>query len=386
MDVILDTNIFLKDPAFKRNHFGELFAYLRRTDSCLVIPTVVREELQQRYRERLSREINAARSSWSSVKALVSLDYTDAAFVDIDKEVQLLGERLKHPAKGVRDSIFLNSEFVNIDELVERGIKRRKPADQNGEQLRDVLVWLFVVDYASRKGCEIAFLSEDLDFRVSKDHHELHPDLCAEVSAKNLSLSFHTAVSRFVTTHALKKTPLDGPWWSQIVPVKGIEDEVIKLLPKSEQIRGSLDQIVIESFELAGGSQYVVSPDSQYIEATYKGKVLLTISELAPKYIAVNQPTYAPNFVFDINAQIKPVPLAMQMGLENNVASWKLSDFSAAPTWAGPAITASFINEAAPEKYSCSLWVELSGRLDKAAVVKWEIDSLIIDEASRVPS
>ena len=63
MDVILDTNILLQDPAFKRNQFPELFAYLRRTNSRLVIPTLVRDEVRERYRDRLKDYVNSARSA-----------------------------------------------------------------------------------------------------------------------------------------------------------------------------------------------------------------------------------------------------------------------------------------------------------------------------------
>jgi hypothetical protein len=379
MDVILDTNIFLKDPAFKGNHFNELFSYLKRTNSRLVIPSVVREELHERYRERLKREINDARSAWSRATDLASLEYADPAYVDIEKEAELLGERLKHPAKGVQESLFLDSDSVRVRELVGRGIKRRKPADQNGEQLRDVLLWLLVVQHARKTACEVAFLSEDLDFRAGKGSEELHPDLRAEALANKLSLSFHTAVSKFVTAHALKKAPLDGVWWSETVPVNDIEQEVKKHLPESEQIRGSLDEVVVESIEFAGGTRYTISPDAEYVEAAYTAQAVLTISKVSVPYaIGDNLP-----FAATLNSDIYATPISSGQYLG---PVWGAPMIDNMTGWEGPIFSISTFDESAPEKYKTSVKVELSGRLEKSHLVKWEIDSLTIESASRLAS
>ena len=57
MDVALDTNEFLSDPPMQGVRFQTLLAYLRKTQSRLLIPKIVWDELIARYPERVSTTI-----------------------------------------------------------------------------------------------------------------------------------------------------------------------------------------------------------------------------------------------------------------------------------------------------------------------------------------
>jgi hypothetical protein len=48
MDVLLDSNIYVADPKIGGSQFAELFAYLRRTGSSLVLP--VSSPIKRRFR------------------------------------------------------------------------------------------------------------------------------------------------------------------------------------------------------------------------------------------------------------------------------------------------------------------------------------------------
>ena len=61
MQVILDANIYLADVQLRGIGFHNLFAYVRRTGSELVLPRIVREEIVARYSDRLESAIRAVR-------------------------------------------------------------------------------------------------------------------------------------------------------------------------------------------------------------------------------------------------------------------------------------------------------------------------------------
>jgi hypothetical protein len=56
MDVVLDSNIILSDPRMYGNRMQSLFRYLLRTQSSLVIPKIVWDEVFARYAGRIQNE------------------------------------------------------------------------------------------------------------------------------------------------------------------------------------------------------------------------------------------------------------------------------------------------------------------------------------------
>src|SRR5579862_8247350 len=87
--------------------------------------------------------------------------------VNFDAEVEHLLERLKRPGDGVEETLFLGLTRIDIDEVAARGIKRKRPASPSGEELRDVMIWLLVLCYATDTRSEVAFISNDSGFRIS---------------------------------------------------------------------------------------------------------------------------------------------------------------------------------------------------------------------------
>src|SRR6266436_3667237 len=137
MDVILDANIFLSDLKFQGTHFAELFAYLRRTGDSLVVPTVVMEEVLERYKDRLRDDLNRAKSSWVRLAATKITSHASFPQLDLDKEVQSYRQQLLSPAQGVAVLQYADVSEIDINEIARRGIRRKKPASDTGEELRD---------------------------------------------------------------------------------------------------------------------------------------------------------------------------------------------------------------------------------------------------------
>jgi hypothetical protein len=93
MDVILDTNIYVQDFKMRRTQFQELFTYLTRTGSLLVIPSVVLQETVHEYREALSAALQTLRQAWRRLRGVAQseLQVYDGP-LDIDAQVELFQE------------------------------------------------------------------------------------------------------------------------------------------------------------------------------------------------------------------------------------------------------------------------------------------------------
>jgi len=185
-----------------KNDFKNLFDYLRRTDSRLVISALVFEEVIAQYREVLKGSIAKGTSAWTEVSDLQFSATQELDFPNLDNESALLERKLKAPAKGIKAILHSDYSRVDIKEVIRRGIHRYRPASNSGEQLRDVILWLHALDYAKQKKRTVAFISNDTLFsnrkeesgpkvrqqhvKESAEEHSdtftLHPQLKEEVS------------------------------------------------------------------------------------------------------------------------------------------------------------------------------------------------------------
>ena len=71
MDVVLDANMYLSDPRMEGVAFRSLLDYLRKTQSSLIVPQIVLDEVIARYPERLSAQLKRAISEVGSLRHLM---------------------------------------------------------------------------------------------------------------------------------------------------------------------------------------------------------------------------------------------------------------------------------------------------------------------------
>jgi len=275
MDVILDSNIFLNDLKFEKPQSGELLAYLRRTGSKLVIPRVVMLEVLERYKERLKKGLNAAKGSWVSFAEIRMSPHADFPHIDVEQEFQKLEERMLNPGPRIQTLKYTDVSDIDVNEIARRGAKRLKPANQNGEELRDVLVWLLVVQYAKKTKLEVAFISGDQGFRQTDDKNDLHSELVEEIASAKLPIRFYPSISTFLTSQSLSQQPIEEDWLPRYVNSEYLAEEIMKAILTTENSQGLLE-VSIEKLEFSGGTSYQVSAESRYVELKYVGRAKLT--------------------------------------------------------------------------------------------------------------
>lgn len=70
MDVMLDTNILERNFKMHSNAFANLFAYLHRTTSKLVLSKLVWDEAHIRYAEKLRARVDSLRTAWDNLGSI----------------------------------------------------------------------------------------------------------------------------------------------------------------------------------------------------------------------------------------------------------------------------------------------------------------------------
>ena len=259
MDVILDSNIYIADYEQKGGQFQELFDYLRRTQSNLVLLGVVREEVIARYEselrdfyeqlQRMSRRLGVNR-------------------VRDDKgHVLLLNKRLMEPTSDLKTLFYDEYLDFGVEDVIRRGARRIRPANSKGEELRDVIVWLTVLQYAHFKHKAVAFITKDSKYW---EGDEPHSDIKADIVNKQVCIEIFRQMSDFLKAKMPLGTALDEQW------VEGhLSPQTLSTAAREKALSqiGSYPFVwrsdVEPDLKFVGGNLYSSGPQTGFAELTY---------------------------------------------------------------------------------------------------------------------
>jgi hypothetical protein len=218
MDIILDTCILLSNPSMRSPDFLNLFAYLQRMNTYLIVLDIVFDEAIQKYADLLTSRRQRAHN------AVEQLNFTlvtpSAASVP---ELQIPNERARYaellssgfrPGDPSSPRIKKLQCYSGIDprEVALRGIRRIPPADSNGEQLRDVMVWLAARSYCKSIDHPTVFISSDDTF-LTKDKSAFKPELINELGRDAIPLRPFPSIEAFLKSVAITVTANVEPQW-----------------------------------------------------------------------------------------------------------------------------------------------------------------------------
>jgi hypothetical protein len=385
MDVILDANAYIGvlhnhgRSFLQTNQFAELLTYLRRTSSRLVIPELTYNEVIARYRDRLGTIARSARDAWLTLQQIGMNERINFIEPNIESELKALGNLLHLPSPGVQAVIYGDYSGVDIKEVARRGIERMLPANEKGEELRDVILWLIVLQYAKRAGTPVAFVSGDKTFQDKQG--ALDPTLLGDVKKAKVDVTFYPSIREFVKGNALDTESIQATALGAYVGAEELRGIVAEQLLGSRFWNGDIVGAEVSRCELAEARQYRVGKDSFYVEARYTGEGIIRLSQLSTI-----------SFVMNNAAGLTALPVP-GTGLFPHLIPNKT------PIIAGPFDTVTPSNELigsslgaayntfvgktwAPETtektYKCSFGLRLSLRISKGVREALEIDQFVL--------
>lgn len=228
MDVILDTNIFVQDFLMSSVEFGLLFDYLKKTSSKILMPLIVYQELGEVYKSKLDAKSKAHETSRRSLEgALVDIQLPSIT-IDIASETRKYLDFVKKTL-GIHDRGIIPFRDHYLSELVTRAIRRQKPFSEKGEEFRDALLWLTVLDIAREVEEEtLAFISNDS--RAFGQNQQLHETLLNEAHATGKQVRFYNSIGRFIEDHASQVEYITSSWLFAAIDFEIYSDTVAERL------------------------------------------------------------------------------------------------------------------------------------------------------------
>lgn len=285
MDVALDANEFLSDPRMESVRFQSLLNYLRKTESKLVIPKIVWDEVIARYPDIIAEPYKKAVNHVNSLRRLLlSAKVNLIPDLLLDREIKVLKQKLRKPSKHVRSRLLTNFSDVPVEEVARRGVARIPPANSKGEELRDVIIWLMMVAHAKKSQQGVAFISHDEHFR---EGDTLHPELSKDLDDGKVRLYFYRSIDDFIKAHAPSLRVLTEEEVFDLIARQTVLDlfelEARKLSPR--HWGSSSVEITDRQISFLKGSLFNVGGGAEYGEIEFTGQLRSNI-------------TYSPMFTF----------------------------------------------------------------------------------------
>lgn len=226
MRIVLDTNVFLADIFLKSEKIRLLVEFAKRTESPIVVPEVVLQEIEGHLERLVARQI----ATLSDVSELLeACTRTRPAFGNIPAPANAARSYLKRLKKqyGLRDRQLLKVKPEYLADLVNRATKRIKPFNDRGGEFRDGLIWLAMLDMGAgaKEPVDVSFISANT--RDFAQDGGLHPILDDEAKAANVRIQYFPTVDAFLKAHAERIAFITTDFIEAAVDTKEVEREVL---------------------------------------------------------------------------------------------------------------------------------------------------------------
>ncbi|MCI0561036.1 MAG: PIN domain-containing protein, partial [Nitrososphaera sp.] len=273
MDVILDSNAYLTDIRMESIKFKNLFDYLRRTKSSLVLPRLVREETVAKYKHMLEVQARKAAQAVHNLNRLIIDAKSQIGFHSPNSKYQIrdLRKKFRAPATGVSVLYYPETKALDVSDVFLRGIRRRRPANSEGEELRDVILWLIVLQYAQKERKEVAFVTSDQGFW---DGEGMHEHIRQDIEQRGVTVSLFRTIEDFVKTSAPAPLPIDANRVSTFFDISSMSNAIVNAMRKALattrwRFWDSVQAAQLLEAKLAQGTLYEINADTQYAEIAY---------------------------------------------------------------------------------------------------------------------
>jgi hypothetical protein len=235
----------------------------------------VRDETVGKFRYLLD---NQSRKTASAIQQLnkIIVDKNDGIHFhppDLKYAVRDLRAKFRAPAKGVSVRYYPETSGVDVNEVFLRGVKRRRPANSEGEELRDVIIRLIVLQFAEAEQKPVALVTSDGGFW---NDAEVHDHLLEDIRNRKVNVSLFQTVEAFIKASAPAPVPVDAEYVSKFFDLANMMPDLLGVAkkPLANWKRTFWQPFTVRSVQpatskLSGGTAYEINPQTKFVELAY---------------------------------------------------------------------------------------------------------------------
>jgi hypothetical protein len=171
---------------------------------------------------------------------------------------------------------------IDVSEVFLRGVKRKRPANSEGEELRDVIIWLIALQYAEVEKKSVALVTADGGFW---DDTGIHEHLKEDIDQRKVNVSLFRSIDDFIKSSAPQPIPVDEAYILKFFDVTSVGDQILaaakKQISTSKRLLWqsfTVQSIKSMSLRFSKGNVYDIDADTKFAELTYD---VLVVAEFA---------------------------------------------------------------------------------------------------------
>lgn len=264
----------------KSGRFEILLDYAQKTDSQIILPRLVLEELAANYERELRARVGKLVRAKEQIQGVTVGLTLPAIEVDIPA---LVGTYVEYVRQRLHldESTTPDHKEEHLRDAISRGIRRRRPCTDSGEEIRDAVLWNTLLDLASTTGAPTAFVSKNTK-QFTEDKVALHPELMAEAAGLNIRVDYYPSLEDFGRAHATRIAFVTKSWIQKQVSSDRLVDRASALLEEhatrrierqssSHEDLTGYPRIIGENLEVDEFFVYEMEDGSFRIQATWIG-------------------------------------------------------------------------------------------------------------------
>lgn len=220
MRIILDSDVIIAERSVSSRRFEVLAQHIDKTGASVAMPRIVLQEVSSRRKEHLTAAVDKSLKAHKDIRSYLGERAPLISEVDIEAETQYFLNELARKLRYKEQEI-IPYDGKYLEDVALRAINRTPPCSSHGEQIRDAIIWLTVLDIGSSEADKtVIFISEDRTFRDSND--SLKPELAEEATVRGVKLMFFSSLHEFAENHADSISFITKEWILGRVPVKEV--------------------------------------------------------------------------------------------------------------------------------------------------------------------
>ncbi len=209
MKIILDSNIFVEDFLMKSIKFSNLFDFLKKTNSEIVIFQIVFQEVIALYRRKLIEKLDKYYKSKEELLKIFNNKPFENQDINIDNQVKIYETFFRDKFNLSKHNLTRYKDNY-LGEIVTRAIVHKKPFSKSGKGFRDTLIWLTLLDFIKNsKLNQFVFISNDTN--AFGNNNQLHTSLGEELESK-IEVAYYNTIDSFIRDHGSEISFITKEW------------------------------------------------------------------------------------------------------------------------------------------------------------------------------
>lgn len=260
MDVAIDANILIRDYWLGSFNIRVLFDYIRKTQSYILIHEIVKDEVRGKLKRDVletSEEINKALKG-----ARKRLHEKNIPLIEADSFVKAVLDKWEANFQKKMDTNIakiLPLDNTALPEAIKRAIERIPPCHQQGEQMRDAIIWLNLIEYCKKHHTvnELAFISENTNDFASKDKLSLHPVLLNDIHNNGVKILYYSSLEDFIKVQAQPIKHITFDWINIHIDLEKVENLIEQQEELYQAFQYTINDVKDRQYYVPVGEPYI---------------------------------------------------------------------------------------------------------------------------------